>query len=798
MKKFICIHGHYYQPPRENPWLEYVESQDSAYPYHDWNSRITAECYGPNAYARIMANNQITDIINNYSYMSFNFGPTLLSWLKEKKPVLYKKIIAADVESQKRFGSHGSALAQAYNHMILPLANSRDKYTQIFWGLKDFEYHFNRYPEGMWLPETAVDLETLEYLAQNQIKFTILAPYQAKRFRKINEEWITVENGNIDTHVPYIQHLPSGKSIIIFFYDGNVSKAVAFEKLLNHGEDFTNRLISALPNDAPYPAALEHIATDGETYGHHHAFGDMGLAYTLTSINNHPEIALTIYGQFLEHEPPLYEVEIHENTAWSCAHGVGRWMQDCGCKAIHFEWNQKWRGPLREALDWLRDTVASIYEEQTKNLLRDPWDARNNYIDIINNREEECLKQFFNTYSQKILNQDELIQAMKWLEAQRHAMLMFTSCGWFFDEVSGIETVQIIQYACRVIQLVKELTNQDLETEFLNRLERVPSNLPELQNGKNIYLKYVKPSQITFDKVAAHYVMYKIFKKNTHTDKVYCYKVLSDEEHHIDSGKTRLGHGRISLKSNITKESHDFFYAVIHYGDQNILCGIMPLPTNKNIDEIIQSITKTFDTGNFIEVVTIIENQFSGHTYTLTDLFKDDKNHLIAKLLKTTVADFDKVFNDFYNDHQPLFDFLKSLPQAMPASLHFLYRSVLDFELIEQVKKHKLNFSKITDLINLARKLNIRVDFSSISGILDKKLFRHILHFKKNPDSIDILEQLVKFTDFINKTKMPISLWQIQNSVFSMRKKLIIQFKDNQQWQDLFRQMNINLKIKVD
>jgi alpha-amylase/alpha-mannosidase (GH57 family) len=365
MEKYVCIHGHFYQPPRENPWLEAIELQDSAYPYHDWNERITAECYAPNATSRILNNKEkIVRIVNNYAKISFNFGPTLLGWMEKNDPAVYSAILKADLESQKHFSGHGSALAQPYNHMIMPLANSRDKLTQVLWGIRDFEQRFGRRPEGMWLPETAVDLETLDIMSAQEIRFTILAPHQVRRVKPVNAiKWQDVEEGGIDPRMAYLVNLPSGRRMAVFFYDGSVARAVAFEKLLSSGESFAQRLLGAFSAGASAPQIV-HIATDGESYGHHHRFGDMALAYALQSIESSNLARVTNYGEYLEKQPPTHQVEIIENTSWSCCHGVARWRQDCGCHTgPHPEWNQDWRAPLRESLDWLRDTLAVIFEE---------------------------------------------------------------------------------------------------------------------------------------------------------------------------------------------------------------------------------------------------------------------------------------------------------------------------------------------------------------------------------------------------------------------------------------------------
>src|SRR5487761_1593240 len=359
---FVCVHGHFYQPPRENAWLEAIEVQDSAAPYHDWNDRINTECYEANGSSRILnAQDKIVRIVNNYSRMSFNFGPTLLAWMESSAPQSYRRVLDADRASLERFGGHGSAIAQVYNHIILPLAASQDRIRQIRWGIADFEHRFRRKPEGMWLAETAVDLESLDLLAQHGIRFTILAPHQCARVRPISTEdypeaaaWHETAHASVAPTQPYLVRTSEGRSIAVFFYDGPTSRAVAFEGLLNDGRNFAKRLL-AMYRDNGRPGQLAHIATDGESYGHHHRHGDMALAYAQHWIEGDGEAKLTNYGQFLAMFPAAYEAEIHEDTSWSCAHGVERWRSDCGCSGGRAGWNQKWRAPLREALDWLRD-----------------------------------------------------------------------------------------------------------------------------------------------------------------------------------------------------------------------------------------------------------------------------------------------------------------------------------------------------------------------------------------------------------------------------------------------------------
>lgn len=497
IKRYICIHGHFYQPPRENPWLSAIERQDSAFPYHDWNERITVESYAPNLEAKILGpNKKVVERINNYSKISFDFGPTLLYWLERHAPNVYKGIIDSDRISKRLFSGHGSAMAQCYNHMIMPLANLNDKITQVLWGLKDFKYRFGREPEGMWLPEAGVDLETLDILAQNNIRFTVLSPYQAKRAREIGKNtWKDVSHGNVDFRKPYICKLPSRRSIVIFFYDGVTSRDIAFGDLLNSGENFGDRLMGAF-NENGQSHQLVSVATDGETFGHHHQFGEMALAYCFHYIQKNDLAQFTIFPEYLEKYPPTDEVEILEDTSWSCSHGVGRWKEDCGCSiGAKKDWNQEWRQYLREAMDWLRDELIKIYEDETRRLLIDPWKARNDYIDVILDVSERSRNNFFNKHAKAKLSEQERSKIIKLLEMQKNAMFMFTSCGWFFDDISGIETIQILQYAARAIKLAKVTSGANLERPYLDLLKRAQSNVLLIKDGVKLYTRFVKSAK---------------------------------------------------------------------------------------------------------------------------------------------------------------------------------------------------------------------------------------------------------------------------------------------------------------
>ena len=499
MERYICIHGHFYQPPRENAWSGNIERQDSAYPYHDWTERVAAECYLPNAFTPLLdGEGYIGRIVNNYAAMSFDFGPTLLDWLEKNSPDVYRAIIEADRLGREKYSGHGPALAAVYNHVILPLANRRDRYTQIRWGIRDFERRFGRQPEGMWLPETAVDLETLDIMAELGLKFTILAPHQAGRVRRTGASaWQDVGGGSIDTAQSYIVNLPSGRSLGVFFYNGAIAGEVSFTDILKNGDALVKRLTGAF-TDTKSPQ-LVNVATDGENYGHHHRLGDVALAYALDNIEKNNLAKVTDYGEFLEKHPPGFEVQIVEKTSWSCAHGVDRWWSDCGDKTgagSHPDWNQKWRTPLRNAFDRLRDGLAVKYEEKSRPLLKDPWAARDGYINVVLDRSSANVDRFLEKHAVRPLNGDERSTALKLLEMQRYALLMYTSDGWFFDELSRPEPLQVMQYAGRAVQLARELFGGGDEEELLKMLEQAKSNLPAQGDGRRIYENTVRPAMV--------------------------------------------------------------------------------------------------------------------------------------------------------------------------------------------------------------------------------------------------------------------------------------------------------------
>lgn len=784
MNKYLCIHGHFYQPPRENPWLEAIENQGSAKPYHDWNERISEECYAPNAEARILnAERKITEITNNYSKISFNFGPTLLSWIQYKNPKLLQAILDADQTSQERFGGHGNAIAQAYNHMILPLANSRDKYTQLYWGIKDFEYYFNRKPEGLWLPETAVDLETLDMMSELGIQYTILAPNQLKQIKSFDgSDW----QNEFSIGTPYLQKLPSGREITLFFYDGGVAKAVAFERLLTQGEHFAHRLLDSFPSEYT-ENTLMHIATDGETYGHHHPYGDMGLAYALNYIEENSDVQLTNYAQFMEIQPPEFEVEIHENSSWSCAHGVERWRSNCGCNNGK-GWHQEWRGPLREALDWLRDKLIPVFEKSVRGLVKDPWDARNDYIDVLHDR--TLLDDFVKRHEKKSLNTEEKKTLIKWMELQRHAMLMYTSCGWFFDELSGIETIQVIKYAARVIQLAFELTHKDYEKEFIEKLALAPSNIAEYENGAKLYYKWVKPQCIDLYKVSAHLAASLPFTKYEEKNQIYCYEALLKNTNTAVAGKEQLITGKFLITSQITLDTLELWYAVFYQGDQNLISAIRT--PNEDLKEVEEKLQEAFNQGDTFEVVKIFENNFGSDTFSIRDLFYDMKLRIMKEIISSFLVDLENSYTQFFDNNATLINFISELQIEFPQSIYSAINSLINRDIIFYLSPETFNIENLTLLFDKAKKLNVILDTQTIAFAVNSLIKTNAEVIKDKVSDTKYIEELITFVNFIKKMPVEIDLWHLQNEVYLLMK--------NQQYAEdpLFKECASQLDLEVD
>lgn len=805
MNRYICIHGHFYQPPRENPWLEEVELQDSAYPYHDWNQRITAECYAPNTAARILAaDGKIADITNNYAKMSFNFGPTLLSWMERNDPDVYQAILKADRESQKTFSGHGSALAQCYNHMIMPLANMRDKSTQILWGLKDFESRFQRKAEGMWLPETAVDLETLDLLSEQGMRFSILAPAQAKAYRKIGDkEFTNVEGGRIDPKRPYLCRLPSGRRIALFFYDGPISQDAAFGELLGNGENFARRLVSTFLDDDT--TQLVHMSTDGETYGHHHFMGEMALAYLLNYVESVESIKLTNYGEFLERFPPDHEVKIIENSSWSCMHGVQRWKENCGCHTgSHPDWTQEWRRPLRDALDWLRDNLAHIYETCAAEYFQDAWGVRNEYIDVILDRSPENVEQFLARHAIKSLTLEEKSRSLKLLEMQRHVMLMYTSCGWFFDEVSRIETIQILRYASRAIQLAEEVNKISLERIFVSLLEHISSNLPQYKSGKAIYEEFVKPSVVDLLRVGVHYAVSSLFEEYPQMIQIYSYNASNHFYERLEDGAKKLAIGKANIRSDITQDEASIDFAVFHLGDHNLIGGVRIFQNEKKFSEMYKKIKGHFRKGNDAWTKKAIEEKFEKEHYSLRHLFKDEQSKILYQIIDANFSQVEASLRQINEHNYPLIQVIKQMHIPLPKVLVNTVLVLLNADLLRLIGNDPVDFQRLGVLVEEIREWALEIDKVSIGFMARRKIDAMMELLSHNPNEIQLMEMIANLLRILGPLELSLNLWKTQNIYFSIKRQHYRTFQDKienqnqeaQRWIDAFHQLGNLLNIE--
>jgi alpha-amylase/alpha-mannosidase (GH57 family) len=809
MQRYLCIHGHFYQPPRENPWLEAVELQDSAYPYHDWNERITAECYAPNTASRILDHDgRIERIVNNYAQISFNFGATLLAWMQTKAPRAYQRILEADAASRERFSGHGSALAQPYNHIILPLAHRRDKRTQILWGLADFERRFGRRAEGVWLPETAVDLETLDLLAGEEIRFTILEPRQARRARpKGSGDWQDVSGGRIDTTVPYEAELPSGRRIAVFFYDGAVSRAVAFEGLLSSGERFADRLLSIVPAN-PDADRLAHIATDGETYGHHHRYGEMALSYALHHIESNGWARLTNYGEYLEAHPPEHEVEIVENTSWSCAHGVDRWREDCGCRTGGDPgWNQAWRAPLRQALDWLRDDLAPRYEEAARDFFSDPWGARDGYIDVVLDRSPKSVAAFLERHTGGHPPEGEdRVRVLKLLELQRQAMLMYTSCGWFFNDLAGIETVQVLRYAGRAVQLGEQLFGEPLEPELLRRLERARSNDPAAGSGRDIYERLVRPSVVDLPQVAAHYTVASLFEDFPDPAPVYCYSVERENGRIFRAGRSKLAVGCLRVTSTLTGKTDSFVFGVLHFGDHNLNAGVERFQDESAYHRLLSEAGGAFEHGDLAQVVRLLDRHFADVSYSLKSLFRDEQRRILDLILASTLEEVEDEFRDIFQHYAPLMRFLNSLGTPLPKPFRAAAELVLNVDLKRALSDVSADPEEVRRLLGETVSLKVDLDTEGLSYALEQALKDLVELFRERPEDPELLRRLDAIVTLTRSTPFKVDLWRVQNRCYELRRTTYPRLKKKAEegdaraaeWVELFRELAEKLIVRVE
>lgn len=775
-KVFLTIHGHFYQPPRENPWLEAIELQDSALPFHDWNERINKECYNPNSVSKIVdSRNKILDIVNNYEHISFNFGPTLLSWMEKFAPLTYERIIKADIESVAEHDGHGNAIAQVYNHIIMPLANEHDKETQIKWGIQDFEYRFGRKPEGMWLAETAVDDETLRLLEENGIKFTVLSPYQALKIRKEgSKDWQDVSWGNVDPARSYRYYIKSapGKFIDLFFYDGAISRSVAFDELLKDGNKFIRRIKEGVSDLRDYPQLI-NIATDGESYGHHTKFGDMALAYILHIKAKDEGFILTNYAEYLANYRSDFEADIKQASSWSCFHGVGRWKEDCGCSTGgHPGWNQKWRKPLREALDYLRDELVKIYEtEGSKYYNKDVWEVRNNYISVILDRGSMSVEKFQQENFNPSLSDEDIVKAMELLEIQRQALLMYTSCGWFFSEISGIETVQIMKYAARAMQLASRFSKKDIETKFLEILAGAKSNIQEYGTGRDIFERFVKPSIITMKQIASLWAISSLYQDFEDEENVYCYTVKKHDYQKVEKGNSSFVVGKIEIKSRVTLKKSHLVFALMKYSSGDFHCAIKPYTDDNEFNTMKNELIKTFMLYPLTEIIRALDEYFGKEYFTLKDIFIEERRKILQILLKDKLNKFARTYEEMYDEGKGSIYHMQSLGLTIPEEFKIAASYALSCKFNDLIK-HSDGFvdpsitQQATEINFEAKKIGVKLDKSPSNKIFSKKISQNLNRLTYGLEAQQA-EVVLELFDYVEKLELEVDIAEAQNLYFA-------------------------------
>ncbi|MGQ9866745.1 MAG: DUF3536 domain-containing protein [Pseudanabaenaceae cyanobacterium] len=662
---WVVIHGHFYQPPRENPYLNAIERQEAAAPFHDWNERIHFECYRPNGFARIVSDGGRTlRIVNNFEYLSFNVGPTLLSWLEKFAPETYQRILAGDRRSCERWQGHGNAIAQVYNHIILPLANRRDKLTQIRWGKADFRARFGREPEGMWLAETAIDAETVDCLIAEGIAFTILAPSQALRCRPLataaepEPVWRDVSDGSIDPSRPYRVWGREGGYLDVFFYNGPISRDMGFGDLLRSSYNFAERLQGAIHGEE---TQLVSVATDGETFGHHKHFTEMTLAYAFTEEFPRRGWQVSNYAFYLHRYPPTWEVELKPVTAWSCSHGVDRWQADCGCGAPIG--TGTWRKPLREALNELRDRLCEVFEAVGPQHLREVWGARDAYIEVVlaGLDDEAVLSRFWETWG---ISTDRAT-GLRLLEMQRHALLMFTSCGWFFEELSRPEGTQILRYAARALELAAEITGQSLEPAFVEQLALAPSHVPTYGNGAEVYRQLVLPHRVGPAQMVAQYAIDSLFRATG--ERTYGYAIARQAYRLQRLGALALAMGRVTVRDALA--TTDFGFAVLHLGGYDIYCCVQPATELSDYEAIEQELFAVLEQASAAALVLALSARFGPRFFTLQDLFAEERQRLLNLLAQETLTRLDRVYDQVYRDNYGILAAFRREKLPVPAEL---------------------------------------------------------------------------------------------------------------------------------
>lgn len=775
-KKYCVIHGHFYQPPRESPWLDEIQRQPSAAPFHNWNERIFDECYRPNAFSRLLdMNGNITGVSNNYSYMSFNFGPTLFKWLVEKHPSVYKRIIDADKRSCQKYDGHGSAVAQVYNHIIMPHASKRDKITQIRWAKSFFKRHFGRDPEGMWLAETGINMETAECLVDEGIKFTVLSPNQAQAFRFMDSEseWINADHAGFDPRHPYRLYLEDEHGnkkkghLDLFFFDEPLSRAISFENLLDNA-DFLAERVNGCYTPGSDENELVTIATDGETFGHHKKSGDMCLAYYFRKKAKEVGIEVVNLAYYLSINPPKREVRLKnahdEGTAWSCAHGTGRWIRDCGCNTGGGPgWTQKWRGPLRDGMNYLQEEIDQVYIREMIKYFDAPWEIRDLYEPCFG--DHEAAVAFLKEYAKRPIPESVYPYLVSLLEAQRYMLYGFTSCAWFFNDISGIETVQNYRYALRAWQLTFQgVKENEVLRQFKAIAKKAKSNLPGV-SGESILLDEVLPmvnhlERAAFTAAVNSYIYNEVSDYELHSYKVSLERYSSRELEERDWMLFKA-----VVEHSVSLEKGEFILAIVNTRGHQIEGAIFPSSLESKLSDESESFAEILK--NDAKVKLNLADVFSGYREFITEQFIDE-------FASENLLDYLSWAGINSSRLDAITELNSGLPPQLAGTVQFFLNKEWDIHITQLVKQRSFTelATSLHEVCSKAEHYGIRLNKDKSAHLIDRVLKSDIDSLLENgytPEGLDAVKYKI---EVVKQFDIPVRFSQLQDRFYLFYKRI--------------------------
>ncbi len=805
---YLILHGHFYQPPREDPWVGQIDRQESAYPNHDWNDRINEVCYAANSDARFLDKfGHIENITNNYSYLSFNFDPQLLAWLEKHDLSTYQKIINADVVSRLDNDGHGNGIAQVYNHLILPLASKRDKISQIKWGLSDFKKRFGRDSEGIWLPEMAINNDTIDILIELGVKFIILSPHQVEEI-EVDGKWEDASDGSIETNKAYFVKTKKGQ-ISLFFYDDKLAKSIETEHVLTDAKNFRDRIIAK--GNKQGKIKMVNVATLGEVYGHSEPFANMCLAALINDNIKNKHFKMTNYANFLDMFPPQNAVRLKTGrdslgTSWSCEHGVSRWMDDCGCTiGGHIGWNQEWRIHLRSGFDYLRDILDAIFEKESEGILEDCWAVRDRYIEVVVDDSEANFVSFCKNNIIAPITPQKISLVRELLEAQHNAMAMYTSSGWFFSDISSIETIQVIKYAARIFEIMGGIIPDYIEEQFLQHLELAVSNVPSFGNGRNIYDKEVKSKILNHERVINQFLLEKFISGYGDQRKIYYYDIKIEKCVSVQKESGKIYFGKISIFDETSYVHENYMFYVLRDSRLKIVSYIKKYVDSKVIEYLDILVAE----NDMRTIKTKMKDWFTKF-YTINDLKFECKEKLVRGLFKRSYAKLYREITEKLDEYLEMLEFYEKMHIPIPnddrASLEFLLNRELFVQLrILEKNRDFINTERVVHILSLANNINLSINKEVVDREFKERIKRVLEVYLKSKKSEDYLN-LINYVDFSNQAKLYSGRKDVEDRVFSILQETILPilqetdsnlYKKNKKYIDRIVKLAEQLNIRV-